>query len=113
MAMCRGLVWAVLAAVCGLAPAVRAPAADPPNESGDDLVPAGRDGHHLLPARGLVHRRIGARPELLAPYRARIEPRAKRLLDQGEAGRDPLVLAQVVDQFFCSRSAETALNLLG
>src|SRR5205823_4700877 len=86
------------------------------DEAGDDLVPAdGEAGslRHLLPARGLVHRRVAARPELLAPYRERVEPRAKRLLDQGEAGRDPQPLEQVVDLFFCSRSAEAALHLLG
>ncbi|HEY1376822.1 MAG TPA: hypothetical protein VGF55_08505, partial [Gemmataceae bacterium] len=83
------------------------------DESGDDLVPDDGDPRHLLPARGLVHRRIAARPELLAPYRDRVEPRAKRLLEQGQAGRDPQPLEQVVDLFFCSRSAETALHLLG
>ncbi len=83
------------------------------DEAGDDLAPADDDAHHLVTARRLVHRRIAARPELLNMYRARVEPRAKRLLKQGEAGSDPLPLEQLVDQFFCSRSAEAALHLLG
>jgi outer membrane protein assembly factor BamB len=83
------------------------------DEAGDDLVPADDDSHHLLTARTLIHRRIAARPELLAPYRSRVEPRAKRLLEQGESMRDPQLLEQVVDQFFCSRSADAALHLLG
>jgi outer membrane protein assembly factor BamB len=83
------------------------------DEAGDDLVPSDADSDLLLPARGLVYRRIAARPELLAPYRARVEPRAKRLLEQAEIARDPQLLEQLVDQFFCSRSAEAALHLLG
>jgi outer membrane protein assembly factor BamB len=83
------------------------------DDAGDDLVAADGDNRYLLPARRLAHRRIAARSELLAVYRARVEPGAKRLLEQGEAERDPQLLGQVVDQFFCSRSAETALNLLG
>ena len=83
------------------------------DDAGDDLVSADGDNRYLLPARRLAHRRIAARSELLAIYRARVEPRAKRLLEQGESERDPQVLGQVVDQFFGSRSAETALNLLG
>jgi outer membrane protein assembly factor BamB len=83
------------------------------DDAGNDLVPADDDPRHLLPARDLVHRRVAARPELLAPYRARVEPRAKRLLEQGEASGDVQPLEQIVDQFFCSRSAETALHRLG
>jgi outer membrane protein assembly factor BamB len=82
-------------------------------ESGDDLVPDDGEAGHLLPARRMVSRRIAARSELLAPYRARVEPRAKRLLDQGRDGRDRQLLQQVVDQYFCSRSADAALHLLG
>src|SRR5829696_8302452 len=35
------------------------------DEAGDDLVPADGDGRQLLPARGVVHRRVAGRPELL------------------------------------------------
>src|SRR5689334_14203701 len=83
------------------------------DDAGDDLVAADPDVHHLLPARTLVHRRVAARPEHLGPYRDRVEARAKRLLEQGEAGRDSQPLEQLVEQYFCSRSAETALHLLG
>lgn len=82
-------------------------------EAGDDLVPADDNPRHLLPARTLVHRRVAVRPELLAPYRDRVEPRAKRLLEAGQAGHDPGPLRQLVEQYFCSRSAEAALHLLG
>jgi outer membrane protein assembly factor BamB len=81
--------------------------------AGDDLVPDDGDANHLLATRGLVNRRIAARPELLAPYRARVEGRAKRLLDQGTTTRDAAILARLVDEYFCSRSAESALQVLG
>jgi outer membrane protein assembly factor BamB len=83
------------------------------DEAGDDLVPSDADPNHLLPARALVHRRLAARLELLGPYRDRVEPRAKRLLEQGESQRDLRPLEQLIDSFFCSRSAEAALHLLG
>ncbi len=83
------------------------------DEAGDDLVPSDADPRHYLPVRGLVHHRLAARRELLQPYRDRVEPRAKRLLEQGEAQRAPQPLERLVDAFFCSRSAEAALHLLG
>jgi outer membrane protein assembly factor BamB len=83
------------------------------DDAGDDLVAAGGDPRHLLPARGFVHRKIAARPELLASYRTQVEPRARSLLERATAARDRQLLEQVVEQFFCSRSAETALHLLG
>jgi tetratricopeptide (TPR) repeat protein len=83
------------------------------DEAGDDLVPDDADSQHYLPARLLVHRRLAGRRELLPPYRARVEARAQRLLEQGESQRDRQALEHVVDNFFCSRSAEAALHLLG
>src|SRR5437867_1311161 len=82
------------------------------DDAGDDLVPAD-DPRLVLPARRVVHRRLAARPELLGPYRERVEGRARQLLDHGRADRDPQPLLDLIDQFFCSRSAETALHLLG
>src|SRR5947209_253322 len=44
------------------------------DDAGDDLVPTD-DPRVVLPARRLVHRRLAARPQLLAPYRERVEGR--------------------------------------
>jgi outer membrane protein assembly factor BamB len=82
------------------------------DDAGDDLVPSD-DPRLVLPARRVVHRRLAGRPELLGPYRERVEGRARQLLDRGRAERDPQPLLELLDQFFCSRSAETALHLLG
>src|SRR5262245_7036247 len=82
------------------------------DDGGDDLVPSD-DPRLVLPARRVVHRRLASRPELLGPYRERVEGRARQLLDRGRADRDPHPLVELLDQFFCSRSAETALHLLG
>src|SRR5213082_3345766 len=51
------------------------------DEAGDDLVPLDAAGRQFVPARWLAHRRLAARAELLAAYRARVETRARRLLD--------------------------------
>jgi outer membrane protein assembly factor BamB len=83
------------------------------DEAGDDLVPSDADNRHYLPARGVVHRRLAARADLLPPYRDRVEVRAQRLLELGESQHDPMPLEQLVANFFCSRSAESALHLLG
>src|SRR5439155_13447625 len=82
------------------------------DDAGDDLVPSD-DPRLVLPARRVVHRRLAGRPELLGPYRDRVEGRARQLLDRGRADRDPQPLVELLDQFFCSRSAEMALHLLG
>lgn len=82
------------------------------DDAGNDLVPSD-DPRLVLPARRVVHRRLASRPELLRPYRERVEGRARQLLDRGRADRDPQPLTELLDQFFCSRSAETALHLLG
>jgi outer membrane protein assembly factor BamB len=83
------------------------------DNAGDDFVADDVDPDHLVSARRLVARRIVARAELLAPYRERVEGRAKRLLDQGGRARDEALLARVVDDYFCSRSAGAALQMLG
>jgi len=82
------------------------------DDGGDDLVPSD-DPRLVLPARRVVHRRLASRPELLGPYRERVEGRARQLLDRGRADRDPQPLVELLDQFFCSRSTEAALHLLG
>jgi outer membrane protein assembly factor BamB len=81
-------------------------------ESGDDLVPVG--DRLSVPARRLCHLRLVALPpETLRPYRTRVDPQAKKWLDQGAADRDAVPLRRVVEEAFCSRPAETALDLLG
>jgi outer membrane protein assembly factor BamB len=82
------------------------------DDAGDDLVPSD-DPRLVLPARRVVHRRLASRSQLLGPYRERVEGRARQLLDRGRADRDPQPLLELLDQFFCSRSAEAALHLLG
>jgi outer membrane protein assembly factor BamB len=81
-------------------------------ENGDDLVPAG--DRLSVPARHLCHLRLAAlSPDVLRPYRARVDPPAKKWLEQGAAERDMVPLQRVVEEAFCSRPAEAALDLLG
>jgi outer membrane protein assembly factor BamB len=83
------------------------------DDAGDGLVPDDGGPDRLVPARRLVDRRILSRAELLVLYRNRVEARAKRLLEQGERGRDAALLTRVVRDYFCSRSAGAAIHLLG
>ncbi len=81
-------------------------------EAGDDLVPAGE--RLSLPARRLCQLRLAALPaDFLRPYRGRVDPQAKKWLDQGRADHDPRPLQRLVEEAFCSRPAEAALDLLG
>jgi outer membrane protein assembly factor BamB len=81
-------------------------------EAGDDLVPVG--DRLSVAARHLCHLRLAALlPDALRPYRTRVDPQAKKWLDQGAADRDPIPLQRVVEEAFCSRPAEAALDLLG
>jgi cellulose synthase operon protein C len=82
------------------------------DSAGNDLVP-------LSPRRSLCARRLchvllaGLPPDALRRYRNRVEPRARKALQRGLADSDPDLLARVVDDSFCSRSAEKALDALG
>jgi outer membrane protein assembly factor BamB len=81
-------------------------------EAGDDLVPVG--DRLSVAARHLCHLRLAALPpDVLRPYRSRVDPQAKKWLDQGAADRDVIPLQRVVEEAFCSRPAEAALDLLG
>ena len=81
-------------------------------EAGDDLVAVGE--RLSVPARRLCHLRLAALPaEVLRPYRGRVDPQAKKWLEQGRADHDRRPLERVVDEAFCSRPAEAALDLLG
>jgi outer membrane protein assembly factor BamB len=81
-------------------------------ESGDDLVLV--KDHHFQPARRLVHQYLAALPaDTLTTYRNRIEEPAQKLLDAGRKNRDPQPLRELLDRYFVSRPAESALLLLG
>jgi len=81
-------------------------------EVGDDLVPV--DERLSMPARRLCHLRLAALPaEARNPYRAHVDPQAKKWLDQGRADHDTRPLQRLVDEAFCSRPADAALDLLG
>jgi outer membrane protein assembly factor BamB len=80
--------------------------------AGDDLVPV--DERRSVQARRLCHAYLAALPpEGLRLYRARVDARARKWLEQGEAARDARLLRKVADEAFCSRPAERALDLLG
>jgi outer membrane protein assembly factor BamB len=83
------------------------------DDSGGELVEADEDHRRLLPARWVVHRRIAANDALLALFRERMNVPARQLLEKGTAARDPRVLKQLVESFFCARAAESALHMLG
>jgi len=81
-------------------------------EAANDLVPL--DARHSLQARRLCHLRIAALPpEALKLYRSRVDGQAKKWLDQGTVAHDQALLRRVVEEAFCSRPSEQALNILG
>ena len=81
-------------------------------EASNDLVPI--DGRHDLAARRLCHLRIAALPpSALRTYRSRVDTQAKKLLDQAKAGYDAVLLRRIVEESFCSRPAEQAIDSLG
>ncbi|HEV3120059.1 MAG TPA: hypothetical protein VGY58_23565, partial [Gemmataceae bacterium] len=82
------------------------------SEAGDDLVPV--DNRHCMEARRLCHVRLAALPpDALRLYRGRVDSQAKKWLDEGSATRDATLLRRLVDETFCSRFTEQALDLLG
>jgi outer membrane protein assembly factor BamB len=81
-------------------------------ENGDGLAPV--DKHHVVQARWLAQARLSALPpEALTLYRSRIDPPAKKLLDQARASRDTAILHRIVDETFCCSYTDQALDLLG
>jgi outer membrane protein assembly factor BamB len=84
-------------------------------EAGDDLAPLDpQQPSHCVPVRRLCHVRLAAMPPAARRlYRARVDDQAKQWLDEGVERRDPLPLRRLVEQAFCSRHAERALDLLG
>jgi outer membrane protein assembly factor BamB len=81
-------------------------------EGGDDLVPI--DSRRSLQARWLCDQRLARLPpEALRLYRTQVNNQARRWLDQGIAEQDAGVLRHLVDEAFCSRFTDQALDLLG
>lgn len=82
------------------------------SEAGNDLVAV--SPRHAVQARWLCHTRIAGLPaEQLRVYRARIDAQARKWFEQGAAQRDSRLLQRVVDEAFCSRFGDRALDLLG
>jgi outer membrane protein assembly factor BamB len=82
------------------------------DEAGDDLVPVG--DRLSAPARRLCHLRLAALPaDVLRPYRTRVDPLAKKWLDQGAADHDVRPLERIVEEAFCGSHSDAALDLLG
>jgi outer membrane protein assembly factor BamB len=82
------------------------------SEAGDDLVAV--SPRHALAARRLCHCRIAALPaEQLYAYRTRIDAQARKWFEQGAAQRDDRLLKRVVEEAFCSRYGDRALDMLG
>jgi outer membrane protein assembly factor BamB len=81
-------------------------------EAGDDLIAVSKE--RAVSARRLCHQRLAALPpEALGIYRDRVESQAKKWLEQGKAEREPRWLHRLVDEAFCSRYTDQALDLLG
>ncbi|MFL5244275.1 MAG: PQQ-binding-like beta-propeller repeat protein [Gemmataceae bacterium] len=81
-------------------------------KNGDTLVPL--TSAHFVQARLLVHDRISHLPAAaLKVYRGRVDPQAKKWYDEGLATRDRNLIRRVVENAFCSRYGESALDQLG
>jgi outer membrane protein assembly factor BamB/tetratricopeptide (TPR) repeat protein len=82
------------------------------DEAGDKLARLGPQ--HLVQVRWLCHRDLAALPPAgLRLYRQRVDARARKWLEEGTAARDPAPLRRVVQEAFCSRPGDRALDLLG
>jgi outer membrane protein assembly factor BamB len=82
------------------------------DEAGDDLVSA--DSVRYRPARQVAQLVLAKLPaEVLRGYRDRTDGPARRLLEAGKKNHDPRPLRQLLDRYFASRPAESALLLLG
>lgn len=84
-------------------------------EAGDDLVRLDlEDPRHLVQARRLCHLRLSVLPAAaLSLYRKRVDEQARKWLEQGEAERDARLLRRIVEESFCSRWGDRALDILG
>jgi outer membrane protein assembly factor BamB len=81
-------------------------------EAGEDLVPL--NSRQSLQVRRVCHLRLAALPAAaLRLYRSRVDSQAKQWLEQGMANRDPVLLHRLVEESFCSRYTDKALDFLG
>jgi outer membrane protein assembly factor BamB len=81
-------------------------------EAGDKMAPLSQQ--HFVQARWLCQLDLAALPpEGLRLYRNRVDGRAKSWFEQGAADRDAALLRRLVDEAFCSRYGDRALDLLG
>lgn len=78
-----------------------------PNDSFVRYLPVHRYCQLLLVG---LHQRA---PEALRLYRSRVDPLARRWLEQGRRDRDEELLRRIVDQMFASSYGDDALMLLG
>ncbi len=82
------------------------------DEAGDDLVPL--DPRHSVAARRLCHLRLAALPpKALQLYRDRVDGQVKKWWEQAEAVHDTRLLGRIVQEAFCSRFGDRALDSLG
>jgi outer membrane protein assembly factor BamB len=84
------------------------------DEVGDDLVPL--DPRHCIQARWLCHLRLASPtlpPTIRRFYRDRVDGQVKKWWDQAEATYDVRLLRRIVQEAFCSRFADRALDVLG
>ena len=80
--------------------------------SGDDLAPV--DANRSVSCRRLCHSLLASLPpDALRSYRDGADGQARKWLEQATATRDARLLRRVVDEAFCSRPGEKALDLLG
>jgi outer membrane protein assembly factor BamB len=85
------------------------------DDHGDELTPLDpKNPNHCVSLRYLCHVRIAALPpDALKLYRARVDEPARKRLEQATPTRDEPLLRRLVDEAFCSRPAEQALDWLG
>ena len=82
------------------------------NSAGNDLVSFGPN--HIIRASRLCQLQLASLPsEALRLYRQRYENQAQKKLQQAQADRDIVQLRKIVEDAFCTRAAEKAIDLLG
>jgi outer membrane protein assembly factor BamB len=82
------------------------------NTAGNDLVPLSPT-HSMRAGRLCQVHLASLPPDALHVYRQRYETQARKKLEQAQIDRDPDSLRKIVDETFCTRAAEKAIDLLG